>query len=75
MVIRTTLYTAMQETPFKVTYEYETMIPIKVKQPSDQHEMYKEAMNKKQWRNELDLLLKIREEAKLRNEKHKALIA
>ena len=37
--------------------------------------MYVDILNGEQQRKELDLLLKIREEAKLRNEKHKTLIA
>ena len=51
------------------------MILIEVKQPSDWHEMYNKTLNDEWQREELDLLLEVREEAKLKNEKHKALIA
>ena len=47
------------------------MIPIEIKQPSNRYEMYEETLNGERQRQELDLLLKIREEAQLRNEKHK----
>ena len=51
------------------------MILVKVRQPPDRYEMYKEAINNKWQKEELDFLLKIREKAQLRNKKQKALIA
>ena len=50
------------------------MILMEIGQPFNRQEVYDEILNEKQWREELDLLLKIREQAQLRNEKHKALI-
>ena len=65
----------MQETPSKLTYGCEVMIPIEIGQPSNQHEMHNETLNGHYWREELDLLLEIREEVQIRNKKHKNLIA
>ena len=55
------------ETPFKLTYGCEVMIPIEVGQFSNQHEMFDEKENDERWREELDMLFKIWEQAQLRN--------
>ena len=50
------------------------MILVKTSQYSDWFELYNEEINVEQWKEELDMLLEVREQAYLRNEKHKALI-
>ena len=50
------------------------MTPVEVGQVSNWHEMYDEAKNGECQKEELDLL-KIKEQAQLKNEKHKALVA
>ena len=51
------------------------MIPMEVGQPSDRNEYLDEVTNHQRRNEKLDFLFKIREQAHLRNEKHKALIA
>ena len=50
------------------------MIPVKIGQPPDWHEVYDKRWNDEWRKEELDLLLEISEQAQLRNERHKALI-
>ena len=64
-----------QEMPFKLTYSYEAMISVEIGQSSNRQEAHNEIMNGEWQREELDLLLEVREQAHLQNEKHKALIA
>ena len=72
---RTTTQTATQETPFKLTYGCEAMIPVEIGQQSDRRENYHQGQNNERRKEDLEMLLEIRETAQLRNERHKALIA
>ena len=51
------------------------MIPVEVGQPSDWQEPLEKTMNDQWHKEDLEFLHEIREQAHLRNEKHKALIA
>ena len=51
------------------------MIPVEVRQQSDRRELYNREQNDKQRKEDLEMLLEVRELAQLRNERHKSLIA
>ena len=52
---------ATYETPFKLTYGCKAMIHVEVGQHSEQHELYNKGANDVQWKEKLDMLLKIQE--------------
>ena len=49
--------------PFRLTYKCEAMIHVEVGQFSNRHELYTQDQNDERWREELEMLLEIREEA------------
>ena len=56
----------MEESPFNLTYGTETMIPLEIELPSTRVEQYNEQNNSEYWRADLDLLLKVRQQAQVR---------
>ena len=48
---------------FRLTYGCEATIPMEMYQISDRHEQYNETINSEQWREELDMLLEVMEQA------------
>ena len=49
------------ETPFRLIYGYETMIPMEIGQHSNQCELYSKGPNDEQQKEELNMLLEIKE--------------
>ena len=66
-VYRTTPHSTTGETPFRLTYETEVIIPVEIREPSRRTENpLDEEMNDEALRDELDLVEEIRSRAALR---------
>nr|KYP35068.1 Transposon Ty3-I Gag-Pol polyprotein [Cajanus cajan] len=61
-------YTTTQETPYKLTYGSDVMIPVEVGEPSHRRLTFDETQNVEQLRLDLDLLDETRECAKIQEE-------
>ena len=72
---RTTVRTPMGETPFKLTYGSEAVIPTKVHMANHRVMMYQDKDNEEQLRLNLDLVDEVREDAEYRIAKYKNLMA
>jgi hypothetical protein len=64
---RTTPRRATGETPFRLTFSSEAVVPVEIGAPSTRIRLYNEATNDESLREELDLLEEVRETASLRN--------
>ena len=67
--------TATRETPFKLAYITEAVIPIEIGLLSYQSTNYEEGANKEELRANLDLVAEIREEARIKIEAYKQKVA
>ena len=72
---RTTVRTPMGETPFKLAYGSETVIPAEVHMASHRVKKYQAEENKEQLRLNLDLMDEVRMDAEQRIARYKNLIA
>ena len=72
---RTTMRTPTGETPFKLTYGSETVIPAEVHMANHRVMMYQEKDNTEQLRLNLDLIDEVRTDANERIAKYKNLMA
>ena len=72
---RTTVRTPTEETPFKLTYGSETVIPAEVHMANHRVMMYQEKDNTEQLRLNLDLIDEVRTNANERIAKYKNLMA
>ncbi|XP_016164660.1 uncharacterized protein LOC107607199 [Arachis ipaensis] len=65
---RTTPHSTTGESPFRLAYRMEAMIPVEVEEESPRVILYNEDTNSQTQREELDLLLEVRESARIREE-------
>ncbi|XP_057757299.1 uncharacterized protein LOC130976443 [Arachis stenosperma] len=65
---RTTLQSATAETPFRLAYGIEAMIPVEINEQSPRVSFYDEAGNIRGHKEELELLPEVREQAQIRGE-------
>ena len=72
---RTTVRTPTGETPFKLAYESEAVIPVEVHMANHRVTMYQDKDNKEQLRLNLDLIDKVRTNAEERTARYKNLMA
>ena len=72
---RTTVRTPTEETPFKLAYGSEAVIPQEVRMANHRVMMYQEKDNTKQLRLNLDLIDEVRMDAERRTTKYKNLMA
>ena len=59
------------ETPFKLAYGTDVMLPIEVESPSYRAITFEEESNKEEFRTNLELIEKVRDQAVQRMEKYK----
>ena len=74
-VYKTTVRTPIGETPFKLAYGSETVIPIKVHMANHRVMMYQDKDNEEQLGLNLDLIDEVRTDAKERTARYKNLMA
>ena len=67
--------TPIGETPFKLAYGSETIIPVEVHMANHRVTMYQDKDNEEQLRLNLDLIDKVRTDAEQRTAKYKNLMA
>ena len=72
---RTTVRTPTKETPFKLAYGSETVIPVEVHMANHRMTMYRDKDNKEQLHLNLDLIDKVRTDADERTARYKNLMA
>ncbi|XP_030923022.1 uncharacterized protein LOC115949897 [Quercus lobata] len=72
---RTTVRTPSGETPFKLAYRSEVVIPVEVHMANHRVMMYQDKDNEEQLRLNLDLVDKVRAEAEYKTAKYKNLMA
>ena len=72
---RTTVRTSMGETPFKLTYRSEAVIPAEVHMANHRVTMYQDKDNEEQLRLNLDLIDEVRADAEYKTAKYKNLMA
>ena len=72
---RTTIRTPTGETPFKLTYGSETVIPAEVRMANHRVTMYQDKDNEEQLRLNLDLIDEVRTDAEERTARYKNLMA
>ena len=72
---RTTVKTPTGETPFKLAYESEAIIPAEVHMANHKVTMYQDKDNEEQLRLNLDLINEVRTDAEERTERYKNLMA
>ena len=72
---RTTVRTRTGETPFKLAYGSETVIPAKVHMANHRVTMYQDKDNEEQLRLNLDLINEVRTDVEERTERYKNLMA
>ena len=72
---RTTVRTPIGETPFKLAYESEAVIPAKVHMANHRVTMYQDKDNEEQLRLNLDLINEVRTDAEERTVRYKNLMA
>lgn len=72
---QTTIRTPIGETPFKLVYRSEVVIPTKVHTPNHRVTMYQDKDNKEQLHLNLDLIDEVRTDAEQRTAKYKNLMA
>ncbi|XP_016192522.1 uncharacterized protein LOC107633401 [Arachis ipaensis] len=65
---QTTPHSTMGESPFRLAYGMEAMIPIEVDEGSPRVVFYNEDSNSQEQKEELDLLPEVRERARIREE-------
>ncbi|XP_057740095.1 uncharacterized protein LOC130957241 [Arachis stenosperma] len=65
---RTTPHSTTKESPFRLTYGTEAMIPVEIEEGSHRAVHYNEGANSQLQREELDLLPEIQERARIREE-------
>ncbi|RDX82777.1 Gypsy retrotransposon integrase-like protein 1, partial [Mucuna pruriens] len=62
----TTPHSTTKETPFRLTFDIEAMIPVEIREPSPQTTMFELSENEEELRANLDMLQEIREIAHVR---------
>ncbi|XP_027338376.1 uncharacterized protein LOC113852348 [Abrus precatorius] len=72
---RCTLQTTTKETPFRLTYGTDAMVPVEIGEPSFRRENFKESANEEALAVNLDLIDEIRDHAAIMTEASKRMIA